>query len=101
MRTETDSSPWNQIVGEADDDVRHLIGEDRLKLSPEEYAARYLHLWGCFSFDRFQYRDPILAAWVRRLGELFRDPAELERCRQRFLTPNELVEVRRQESEGL
>ena len=97
---ETGASPWNRFVGTADEDVRHLFGEERLKLSPEEYAARYAHLWGCFSFDQFPFRDPALGAWVRRLGELLRDPAELERCRQRFLTAEELAEVRRQQAEG-
>jgi hypothetical protein len=93
MQPETGASPWNRFTGPADEDVRQLIGEERLRLSPEEYAARYGHLWGCFSFDRFTYHDPTLGAWVRRLGELFHDPAEL-------LTPEELAEVRRQEAEG-
>jgi hypothetical protein len=101
MHQEADNALSNRFAGEADEAVRRIIGEERLRLSPEEYAARYIHLWGCFSFDRFAYRDPALGAWVHRLGELFRDSEEVERCRELFLTPEELAEVRRQEAEGL
>ena len=73
---------------------KHAVGE------PEEYAARYGHRWGCFSLHQYRYRDAILAAWVSRLGEILCTEGELERCRQRFLTPNELVEVQRQEAEA-
>src|SRR5262245_58492533 len=69
-----------------------------LQLSPEEYAARHAHEWGCFSFHRYRYRDPTLSAWIRRLGEILFDRNEVERCRQRFLTQEELAEVRRQEA---
>lgn len=100
LQSDQENSPWNRFVGEADEVVQRLIGEQRLKLSPEEYAARYGHLWGCFSFERFPYRDPALGAWVRRLGELLRDPEEVERCRQRFLTPEELAVVQSQMAEG-
>ncbi len=71
-----------------------------LQLSPEEYAARHAHALGCFSFYQFRYRDPTLGAWVRRLGEILASEEEVERCRQRFLTPEELAVVRKQEAEG-
>jgi hypothetical protein len=68
-------------------------------MSPEEYAARHAHSWGCFSFHRYGYRDPVLGAWFRRAGEILLDEGEVERCRLRFLTPEELATVRRQEAE--
>jgi len=70
-----------------------------LQQSPEEYAARHAHEWGCFSFHEYRYQDPALGAWVRRLGEILFTEGEVERCRQRFLTPPELTEVRRREAE--
>jgi hypothetical protein len=70
-------------------------------MSPEEYTARHAHLLGCFSLHSYRYRDPVLGAWVRRLGEILSSEDEVERCRQEFLTPEELTIVRKQEREGL
>jgi hypothetical protein len=70
-------------------------------MSPEEYAARHAQSWGCFSLHQYHYRDAALGAWVRRLGEILSNADELEQCRQRFLTPDELAAVRKQEAEGL
>jgi hypothetical protein len=80
--------------------ARESFSQADLKLSPEEYAARNAHLWGCFSLHLYRYRDPSLGAWVRRLSEILSTEGEVERCRQRFLTPKELADVRRQASEG-
>ncbi len=57
--------------------------EDR-RMSPEEYAARHAHEWGCFSFHLYRYRDPVLGAWVRRVGEILFTEGEVECCQQRF-----------------
>lgn len=65
-----------------------------LTMSPEEYVARNAHNWGCFSLDQHAYRDPILGAWVKRVGELLSAPDEAERCRLQYLTPDELAAVR-------
>lgn len=70
-----------------------------LQRSPEEFAARHAHLFGCFSLHLYRYRDLALGAWVRRLGEILSTEGEVERCRQRFLTPEELANVRKQEGE--
>jgi hypothetical protein len=70
-----------------------------LQQSPEEYAARHAHEWGCFSLHRYRFHDPALGGWVRRLGEILFDAEELERCRQRLHTPDELAEVRNKEAE--
>ena len=85
---------------EGDEIVKQMFSQADLALSPDEYAARQGHRWGCFSFHRYRYRDPVLGAWIRRVGELLFDENELERCRQRFLKPEELAEVRRQEAKG-
>jgi hypothetical protein len=84
---------------EGDEIARHFFSEDDLRLSPEEYAARQAHNWACFSAHRYRYRDAALGAWVRRLGEILFDEAELERCRQRFLTADEYAEVKRRKAE--
>jgi hypothetical protein len=65
-------------------------------VSPEEYAARNAHLWTCFSFDEFEYRDTNLNAWVLRLGDILfhRNGAPtVEQCRQRYLSDAERLEI--------
>jgi hypothetical protein len=81
--------------------AQQFFSPDDLRASPEEYVARHAHAVGCFSFHFYRYRDPALGAWVRRVGELLANQAEVERCRQRFLSSEELATVRRQAVEGL
>ena len=81
--------------------ARQFFSPSDLQLSPEEYTARHGHALGCFSFRFYRYRDPALAAWVRRVGEILSTEGEPERCQERFLSPQELATVRRQQSEGL
>jgi hypothetical protein len=81
--------------------ARQFFSAADLQLTPEEYAARHAHLLGCFALHLYRYRDPVLGDWVRRLGEILSDEGEVERCRRRFLTPEELATVRRQGVEGL
>ena len=96
------------VVGSGDDrhnregdwEALQFFTAANLSMSPEEYAARHAHEWGCFSLHLCRFRDEVLGAWVRRFGEVFSDADELERCRQQLLTPDELAEVRRQEAEG-
>lgn len=76
-----------------------MLTPSDLRMSPEEYAARHAHEWACFSFDQYRFRDPALGAWVRRLGEILFTEGEVERCRQRFLTPEEMARVRQHEAE--
>jgi hypothetical protein len=76
--------------------ARQFFSPADLQMSPEEYAARHGHLLACFALHRYQYRDPSLGAWVQRLGEILFTDGELERCRVRFLTPQELAEVRKE-----
>lgn len=92
--------PTARFDVEGDDLAKSFFSEADLALSPEEYAARHGHAWGCFSYHRYRYQDPVLGAWMRRLGEILFNDDELERCRQRFLTPAELADVRRSEAEG-
>jgi hypothetical protein len=79
--------------------ARVFFSEDDLRMTPEEYAARHGHEWECFGLRLYRYRDPALGAWVRRLGEILFDGAELERCRRRILTAEEYAEVKRREAE--
>ncbi|HEY7313934.1 MAG TPA: hypothetical protein VH643_31580 [Gemmataceae bacterium] len=82
-----------------DERARFFLSPEDLQMSPEEYAARHAHLWGCFSLHQYHYADPVLGAWVRRLGELLFSEEEIERCRHRFLTAEELAAVRRESAE--
>ena len=63
------------------------------ELSAEQWAARYAHTVGCSSFDQYRYPDPNLGAWIDELHRLFSSAAELERCRQTHLSPDEYVAV--------
>jgi len=73
--------------------ARQFFSPADFQLSPEEYAARHAHEWGCFYCHLYRFQDATLGAWVRRLGEILFADAELEQCRQRFLTAEELTEV--------
>ena len=71
-------------------DARELFPLDQM--SPDEYAARHAHQWDCFSFDDYRYSDPMLDAWIQRLGDiLFRRPGapSLDDLRLRYLTREE------------
>ena len=92
-------SPDPRYDAEADDIVPMFFSAGDLRMSPEEYAARRAQDWGCFALHLYRYRDATLSAWMRRLGEILFDEGEVERCRQRFLTPEELAEVRRRAAE--
>ena len=91
--------PSNRFDIEGDEIVPHFFSPEQLQMSPEEYAARHAHEWGCFSFHLYRYRDPVLGNWVRRLGEILFAAGEVERCRLRFLTSEELRNVREREAE--
>ncbi|MGE0545543.1 MAG: hypothetical protein AB7O24_12830 [Kofleriaceae bacterium] len=60
-----------------------------LTRSPEEYAARFAHLWAMFSFDSYRYRDPVLDRWIQRFSAIVRDQRLLDECRKTFLTDDE------------
>jgi hypothetical protein len=92
--------PEGRFNEEGDWIAQQFFSAGDLQLSPEEYAARHAHLLGCFSLHFYHYRDPTLGTWVRRLGEILSTEGEVERCRQQFLTPEELATVRKLEAEG-
>ena len=81
--------------------VRQFVSPADLRLEPEEYVARHAHALGGFSFHLYRFRDPGLGAWVHRVGELLASQEEVERCRERFLSPDELAVARRQDTEDL
>lgn len=99
MSDKTDPKLRNGPLEEGDWIARQFLSPTDLQMSPEEYVARHAHLWGCFSLDQYRYADPVLGAWVRRLGEILSSAAEVERCRRRFLNPEELSRVHREEAE--
>jgi hypothetical protein len=100
MNDDSRGSSDERFSREGDWVARQFFSPTDVQMSPEEYAARHAHRWGCFSFHRYRYRDPVLAAWIGRLAEILFTNGELERCRRRFLTPDELAEVQRQEAEA-
>ena len=64
--------------------------------SPEEYAARCAHQILCFSMDDCRYQDPVVDAWISRLGDiLFRRNGvpSIDELRQQYLTPEEIREA--------
>jgi hypothetical protein len=101
MTIDTPASSDGRPPEEGDWIARQFFSPSELRLSPEEYTARHAHALGCFSFDSYRYRDPALGAWVRRVGEILATEGEVERCQQRFLSPEELAVARRQLVEGL
>lgn len=95
----TPVTPVNRFDEEGDWIARQFFSPDDLRLAPDEYVARHAHRIGAFALHRYRYRDPGLATWVGRVGELLASESEIARCRERFLSPAELDEVRRQAAE--
>jgi hypothetical protein len=99
MTINTSTSSDSRFSEEGDWIAQQFFTPTALRMSPEEYAARHAHALGCFSFHFYRYRDPALGAWVRRVGEILSTQGEVERCRQQFLSPEELADVQRQAAE--
>ena len=91
----------NRFAEDGDWMARQFFSTEDLRLCPEEYAARHAHEWECFSLHLHPFLDAPLGDWVRRFGEIFSDAEELDRCRRRFLTADELAQVQREEAEGI
>jgi hypothetical protein len=91
----------DQLREEGDWIARQFFSPADLQMSPEEYAARHGHRWGCFALHQYRYADPVLGAWVCRLSAILSSSKEIEECRRRFLRPEELAAALRQEAEGL
>jgi hypothetical protein len=100
MSDKINSEASDRPLVEGDSIARQFLSADDLRMSPEEYAARRAHQWGCFSLHHYRYSDPVLGAWVRRLGEILFSEEEVDRCRHRFLSAEELARVRKEEAEG-
>ncbi len=99
MASNSSAASGTRYDEEGDWIARQFFSPEDLRLSPEEYAARHAHRMGCFALHLYRYRDPVLGAWVRRLGEILSTEGEVERCRQQFLSPEELAVLRKQEAE--
>src|SRR2546430_14317732 len=101
MTPNTPTSSDSRFNEEGDWIARQFFSPEDLRMSPEEYVARHAQALGNFSFHFYRYGDAALGAWVRRVGEILSTEGEVERCRQQFLSLEELATVRRQEAEGL
>jgi len=101
MTLDASSSTGVRFDEEGDWIVRRFVSPADLQLEPEEYVARHAHALGAFSFHSYRFSDPGLGTWVRRVGEPLASQEEVERCRERFLSPDELAAARRQETEDL
>lgn len=80
--------------------ARQFFSDADLQGSPEEYAARNAHNIMCFSFHEYRFRDPALAAWIRRLHEILVTQGEVELCRQQFLSKEEADNFRKLSKEA-
>jgi len=81
--------------------VRQFVASADLAQSPEEYVAHHAHRLGNFAFHHFEFVDPKLENWVRRVGELLASDQAVARCREQFLRPDELAVALEQEVEDL
>jgi hypothetical protein len=101
MKPHTPTPSDSRYNEEGDWIAQQFFSPEDLRMAPEEYVARHAHALGCFSFHFYRYRDPALGAWVRRVGEILSTEGEVERCRQRFLSAEELATIHRQKAAGL
>lgn len=68
-------------------------------ISPEEYAAKVSHRWGCFSFSRYQFEDIKLHEWIQRLGDiLFRREGvpTVKELREQLLSKSEIEKIQKE-----
>ena len=100
IRRPKTEAEWEAFRQRSLDRLARRFGDEAIKahfryktMSPEEYAARVSHTVGCYNYHTFQYRDPEVGAWARRLGEILTDPDEADRCRREHLTPAEYQRV--------
>jgi hypothetical protein len=100
-RADGSTAAGSRFDEEGDWIVRQFIPPADLQLKPEEYVARHAHSLGAFSFHFYRFNDPVLGAWVRRVGELLASEEAVKRCREQFLSPDELVIALRQDIEDL
>jgi hypothetical protein len=101
MSPDASSTAGGRYDEEGDWIVRQFISPADLQREPEEYVARHAHSLGAFAFHFYRFSNPELGAWVRRVGELLSSREEVERCREQFLSPDELAVARRQDTEDL
>lgn len=94
-------TPNGGLEEEGDWIVRQFISPSEFRLKPEEYVARHAHALGAFSFPLYRFRDSELATWVQQVGELLASEEKVERCRERYLSSDEMAVARRQDSEEL
>jgi hypothetical protein len=64
-------------------------------LSAEEYAARHGRCILIWSYGAYQYADPEVERWARRVAEVLSTPGLLDECEERFLRGEEREEARR------
>ena len=100
-RADGSTAAGSRFDVEGDWIVRQFVPPADLQLEPEEYVARHAHALGAFSFHFYRFNDPVLGAWVRRVGELLASEEAVKRCREQFLSPDELVIAQRQDTEDL
>jgi hypothetical protein len=68
-------------------------------VSPGEWAARFAHPVGTSSFDQYRYRNEGLGDWIYALHEILRDPAQVEKHRRSYLSPEEYARIRDSQDE--
>lgn len=66
-----------------------------IEMDPEEFAARDGYGWLDFPFARFRYRDTALDRWIQEVGTILREPAKLQACQAKYLTPAEMQLIRK------
>lgn len=66
-------------------------------ISAEQYAAYESHKWGTFSFDNYIYNDAELNEWIHSLGDIFFTKCAVETARMKYLTSDELTNIRLEE----
>ena len=92
-----DDQFWESEPVEADDFFMKTMPWQ--EMSPEFYAARYSHQVYCYSLCHMRFRNPEIAKWARRLGDIMFDSNELERVRREYLTVEEYRQVLREMAE--
>lgn len=62
-------------------------------MTPEEYAAREGHNWGCFSFGSYIYENSEFNEWIHTLDDIFFSKNGIKHAREKYLTKEEIAEI--------
>lgn len=68
---------------------------------PEEYAARFFHTIGAFSFHWYSYKDDVFDEWIQGVADIILNKRDkIDEYRKKFFTEEEIARLDKEAMEG-